>query len=141
VEWPGRLQVVSGFEPPLLLDCAHNPMGARSLNQFLDDMHWEKVIAVFTSMRDKDFQKMLFILVSRIEYAILTQVEPLYRCATQEQLISVAENLQIPFESNPVPSEALWKGLQLSKEANLPLVIFGSIYLIGKMYAILKPAN
>jgi dihydrofolate synthase/folylpolyglutamate synthase len=137
VEWPGRLQVAPGFDPPLLLDCAHNPMGARSLDQFLDDMDWKKVIVIFTSMRDKDFQKMVSVLAPKIEHAVLTQVKPLHRCATREQLLAMAESLKTPSDFKEDPLEALDLGLELSRKSDLPLVIFGSIYLIGKMYSIL----
>jgi dihydrofolate synthase/folylpolyglutamate synthase len=39
VQWPGRLEFVPGT-PPILLDGAHNPAGARALASFLVDRHY-----------------------------------------------------------------------------------------------------
>jgi dihydrofolate synthase/folylpolyglutamate synthase len=38
VQWPGRLEFIPGT-PPVLLDGAHNPAGARALASFLADRH------------------------------------------------------------------------------------------------------
>src|SRR3972149_5681288 len=48
VFWPGRLEMLPAA-PPILLDCAHNPMGARSLAHFMEDMRWEKTVFLFTA--------------------------------------------------------------------------------------------
>ena len=135
VKWPGRLELVPGQDPPVLLDCAHNPMGARALAQFLEDMQWPKCILLFTAMKDKNIGGMLEAMGNSATHIVLTRVEPLARCAEVESLTNEASKIGIPSTIEPDSLVALRKALTLSSEANLPLVAFGSIYLIGSLFS------
>ncbi len=137
VKWPGRLEVVPGMDPPLLLDCAHNPMGARALAQFLMDTQWSECIFLFTAMKDKDIDGMLGAVSRNAARIVLTRVEPLNRCAGIDPLTHAASSAGIPHLIEQDPLLALRKALALSSESNLPLVVFGSIYLIGSLFSAL----
>lgn len=132
VTWPGRLQLQAG-SPQILLDSAHNPMGARSLADYLQDIGWNRCVCLFTAMKDKNFRSMLQIVSPHIESLILTRVDPVLRCATLEQLKDAANRagLQTLEEEDPLQALDLAKRTAIQKGA--PLVIFGSMYLIGKL--------
>ena len=132
VTWPGRLDVISQ-DPLTIVDCAHNPMGVRSLARFLEDMGWNRVVALFTAMRDKKILPMLHAISDKIETIYLTRVPPYNRCATLELLTDSARNAGVRFESEEDTREALMRASKAARQAGRPLVIFGSIYLIGEI--------
>jgi dihydrofolate synthase/folylpolyglutamate synthase len=134
VKWPGRLDVVPGLDPPVLLDCAHNPLGARTLDTYLEETGWSKAIFLFTAMKDKNFADMLKSVAPRIDHLLLCQVEPLDRCASKEDLTNAASAAGISWSYEADPAAALQQALRLSNESQLPLVAFGSIYLIGRIF-------
>src|SRR5438105_14481656 len=111
-------------------------MGIRSLSAFLSDFGWPKVIGLFTAMRDKKFATMLAQIAHQLDTIILTRVEPSHRCATSEQLIQAASAVSIPHRFQQDLPSAFLEAQDLAIEKNLPLVIFGSMYLIG---AVMKP--
>ena len=132
VKWPGRLDVI--WEDPFtLVDCAHNPMGVRSLAQFADDMHWSRVIALFTAMSDKKIVPMMNAISSKIETIFLTRVPPFVRCATLDQLADAARDAGLRFELEEDARSALNRARNAARQAGLPLLIFGSIYLVGEI--------
>jgi dihydrofolate synthase/folylpolyglutamate synthase len=135
VVWPGRLDLLQE-NPPVLLDCAHNPMGVKSLAAFLKDYGWKNVVALFTAMKDKKIPGMLHQIAPRLQHMILTQVNPLTRCASQEQLekACVAEKISYDFEESS--RVAFDKAVSKAEELQLPLIIFGSIYLAGEILPI-----
>ncbi|MFN2483213.1 MAG: folylpolyglutamate synthase/dihydrofolate synthase family protein [Pyrinomonadaceae bacterium] len=72
-EHPGRLELVAG-SPPLLLDGAHNPAGARSLRGYLDEFAPPHVTVIFGAMRDKDLAEIAAALFPAAENLILTPI-------------------------------------------------------------------
>jgi len=137
VEWPGRLDLLQQ-DPPVLLDCAHNPMGVRSLAEFLREFEWNQVVALFTAMKDKKIPGMLSEIAPLINHIVLNRVHPLTRCASQEQLTKACDDENIPWEFNDNTISALELSLEQSKKKGLPLLIFGSIYLAGEILKIYR---
>ena len=135
VRWPGRLDLIPGFDPPLLLDCAHNPMGVRALLQYLEDMEWPQVVVLFTAMKDKNFQEMLQLIRPVTKQMVLCRVEPFNRCASETELSDAAAQAGLSWIFESVSSVALDRALGFSKDANLPFVAFGSIYMIGELFS------
>ncbi len=135
VRWPGRLEILSR-NPMILLDSAHNPLGVRTLDTFLEDTKRNQVIVLFTAMSDKNISLMLRQISKRVEIIFLTRVPPENRCASSTELLQAAAGAGIHaiFEENPKAAFELAK--QTAREKNLPLVIFGSIYLIGRILAL-----
>ncbi|NJD92317.1 MAG: bifunctional folylpolyglutamate synthase/dihydrofolate synthase [Geobacter sp.] len=60
--WPGRMELFPGV-PPLLLDGAHNPAGARALQQSLAAYQYQRLILVIGVMADKAWQEVLLTLL------------------------------------------------------------------------------
>lgn len=131
VRWPGRLELIPGT-PPILMDCAHNPNGAESLAGFLEQSGWNRAVLLFTAMRDKNIPVMLSRIAPRADHVYLTRIEPKDRCARFEELAGACLTAKLPYTF----TENCEKALQLARDdaaaKNLPLVIFGSIYLIGE---------
>ena len=132
VEWSGRLDLLQQ-NPPVLLDCAHNPMGVRSLAEFLKEYGWNEVVALFTAMKDKKIPGMLTEIAPVINHMVLTRVHPASRCATKDQLTKACDDEKIRWEFYETVESALDLSLERAKEKGLPLLIFGSIYLAGEI--------
>ena len=141
VRWPGRLELAPGFTPPLLLDCAHNPMGVRALLEFLEDMKWSKSVFLFTAMKDKNYAEMLSLIGPRAEKIVLCTVEPVSRCATMEDLTVAASKAGLEWTFEADATNAFHQATSVSKTCGLPLVAFGSIYFIGHLFRLLKIAT
>jgi dihydrofolate synthase / folylpolyglutamate synthase len=135
VYWPGRLEIVSK-DPVTLLDCAHNVMGATSLATFLEDTKWQQAIGLFTAMQDKRIVPMLQAISPKISKMFLTRVEPRTRCASTEALVQAAVAGNLPHEVEEDPIAAFHKAQDVARAEGRPLVVFGSIYLIGQILAL-----
>jgi dihydrofolate synthase/folylpolyglutamate synthase len=136
VEWPGRLQRVPG-RPPLVLDGAHNPAGARALAAHLRD--GPPFVLVFGAMADKDVRglaRALFPLASGI---VLTRPR-LPRAATPAALARRAGRLAAGARREPRVSRALAlaRRLALGCGAGTEVVVAGSLYLVGAALALLE---
>lgn len=136
VRWPGRLEMISD-EPVILLDCAHNPSGVESLSQYLEDMGWNRCVCLFTAMRDKKLASMLQRIAPKLDSLVLTRVDPWNRCATHEQLAQACAYSNIPFEYVLPVNVAFQRARKEAIARNIPLVVFGSIYLIGEIFRLL----
>jgi dihydrofolate synthase / folylpolyglutamate synthase len=76
LELPGRMQVLAG-DPPLILDAAHNPDGARALAEALPDAAGERpVIACMAALADKDAAGIIEALAPRLSAIVCTEVPP-----------------------------------------------------------------
>jgi dihydrofolate synthase / folylpolyglutamate synthase len=137
VNWPGRLEILSN-DPLTLVDCAHNAMGVASLAKFLEDAKWDAAIGLFTAMQDKRIVPMLKAISHRISNLVLTRVEPRSRCAATEALVQAAVSSEIRYAINEDPVSAFRDATKLAREEKRPLVIFGSIYLIGQILSIFR---
>src|SRR3990172_3105048 len=70
--WPGRLEVVSK-KPVLVLDCAHNPDGARALAIALRDFKYKRLVFVMGIMADKDIKGIFNELLPMADIVIFTE--------------------------------------------------------------------
>lgn len=135
VEWPGRLQILSR-DPVVILDSAHNPMAVQTLVSFLEDMNWNRVVVLFTAMQDKNFPLMLRLISEKAENIFLTRVPPENRCASMNELVSAAKEAGIRAEAQEDPEVAFELAKEAASRSNIPLVIFGSMYLVGRILSL-----
>jgi dihydrofolate synthase / folylpolyglutamate synthase len=135
VLWRARLEFLS-YNPVILLDCAHNPMGVSTLVSFLKDMNWSRVVALFTAMKDKNISLMLQQISDPIDTMFLTRVAPQDRCASAEELMKAATGAGIRYAVEEDPETAIIQAKKIASEKEIPLIIFGSIYLIGRILKI-----
>ncbi|HIJ59721.1 MAG TPA: bifunctional folylpolyglutamate synthase/dihydrofolate synthase [Nitrospirae bacterium] len=160
VTWEGRLQFIS-YNPPLLIDGAHNPQASQTLSEFIKNHLLEKspdreVFFLIAIMSDKDIKGILSPLLPQSTWTVFTKVG-YNRSAQPEELSSVASSLGFNNHETAVNvSEALSKiclkaGYCISDykkamvniqdsvlKVNEPvLIVTGSFYLIGEVLELL----
>ncbi len=128
--WPGRLELVPRDETRVLLDCAHNPHGARALAASMAARPGghdpSRTVLVFGALADKPFEDMLAVLAplaARRVYATPKGRTP----AALDALEAVA-----PGEVAADGAAALARALALASPGDTVLVT-GSIYLVGEV--------
>jgi len=127
--WPGRLERVAG-DPPLVLDGAHNPAGARALAAHL--AQGPPFVLVFAAMADKDVRGLareLFPLATEI---VLTRPR-VSRAATPDELARRCGRLAKRARREPSVARALRLARRLARARGpgTPVVVAGSLYLVG----------
>jgi dihydrofolate synthase/folylpolyglutamate synthase len=133
--WPGRLERVPG-EPPLILDGAHNPAGARSLAAHLAP--GPPFVLVFAAMADKDVRGLageLFPLAAEI---VLTRPR-VSRAASPDELARRAGPLGADAHREPSVARALRLARRLARARGpgTAVVVAGSLYLVGAVMPLL----
>jgi dihydrofolate synthase/folylpolyglutamate synthase len=137
--WPGRFQIESARSgrPEVILDVAHNPAGAWALRAALSERYEDSpIIFVFGAMRDKAIAEMTEILFPLASGVVATQAEN-PRSATPEEIGQAAARTGVEIEIAPQVASAIERALVLA-EGKVPIVITGSIYLVGEAMQYLK---
>jgi dihydrofolate synthase/folylpolyglutamate synthase len=140
--WPGRLERIAvPGKADVLLDVAHNPAGAWALRAALSSLREKgdfptigSSVLVFGCMKDKAYEEMAQILFPLFDRIVVTPVAS-PRSATTEELMEAAAKTGVPATSARDGREALelaWKA------TNGPLVVAGSVYLIGEVKPLLQ---
>jgi dihydrofolate synthase / folylpolyglutamate synthase len=132
-EWPARLERFVRADVEILLDAAHNPAGARALASHLQDIGWARVTLLFGAMRDKDVSGMLAALAHVCERVICTTA-PTPRAMPADELAEAARRFAPSVEIVPDMRDALERAIA----HRTPIVIAGSIFLIGPLRDILR---
>ena len=128
---PGRLELIQ-HQPAFLLDGAHNPAGAKTLRDYLDEYSSGPLTLVFGAMRDKHLEQMGEILFSCADTLILTTINN-PRSATIERLQEVAGRFA---RGRVFTSESSAAALHIARAETPPeglICIAGSLYLIGEL--------
>ncbi|MBD3167094.1 bifunctional folylpolyglutamate synthase/dihydrofolate synthase [bacterium] len=130
VRIPGRGELLNG-EPPLLLDGAHNPEGARVLAQLLRDV-WpdrEKVYLLGCN-KDKDVAGFIGLMPGPVKAAVATTVD-FPRAMPSPALAQIMRNQGWSVHEAPLDN-ALETARNLAGPAGL-IVASGSLYLVGAL--------
>jgi dihydrofolate synthase / folylpolyglutamate synthase len=130
--WPGRLQWVPG-RPPLLLDGAHNPAGARALAAYLAPLG--RFVLVFGAMSDKHVGAMARVLFPLAHAVVLTRA-PGARAASPEHIAQRVGPGAARARQEPDPVRALALARRLAPP-RAPVVVAGSLYLVGEVLRLL----
>ena len=134
VRWPGRLERIPG-RPPLLLDGAHNPGGARALALYLEDQR--PFVLLFGVMADKDARQLGETLFPLAREVVLTQ-PPIERAATPQEIAAHAGRVAARAHQEPSVRRALALARRLARPGET-VVVAGSLYLVGAVTALIKP--
>jgi dihydrofolate synthase/folylpolyglutamate synthase len=128
---PARLELIQ-HEPAILIDGAHNPAGAKSLRDYLDEFAARPLTLVFGAMRDKQLEQMGEILFPCADMLILTTIHN-PRSAAIESLQQVADRFA---RGRVLTSESSSAALRIA-ESETPveglICIAGSLYLAGEL--------
>jgi dihydrofolate synthase/folylpolyglutamate synthase len=135
VRWPARLEWLRlpGDGRRVLVDAAHNPAGARALASYLQDAAIEPVTLVTSIMRDKDVAGVLAPLLPLAARVVATQADT-PRASDAGALADAIAALGGP----PVTAVGEpWAALQEALADRRPVVIAGSIFLVGPLRELL----
>ncbi|HEX6655051.1 MAG TPA: Mur ligase family protein [Candidatus Limnocylindria bacterium] len=137
--WPGRLEYLPATPyGPILLDGAHNPAGARALARALAELEVIDVPMVMGATRGKRITAMLGALAERRPRPVFTAVEegnalpPARLLATWRR---VAPNRR--GETSADVGAALARAAELRRDPAQPVVVAGSLYLVGAVRGLL----
>ena len=131
VSWPGRCQLLRN-DPPVIVDAAHNPAGARALVKTLRGNGVRRAVIVLGMCRDKDVAGVLGELAA---IAAGVYIVPLAneRGMPPEELAAVASARGLPAMAAAGLAEGLSAAEMAAKQKNLPLVITGSLFLLAEV--------
>ncbi len=140
VKWPGRLEFVS-YNPPILIDGAHNPDASAVLADSLKRLFLKKynrMILILGVMADKDIEGILSPLLPLASQIICT-VPNYSRAESPQRLADRAVSMGY---KNIHTAPAVMKAIELAKskikDAKSDLILItGSLYTIGEVKEIL----
>ncbi|OAG28401.1 bifunctional folylpolyglutamate synthase/dihydrofolate synthase [Thermodesulfatator autotrophicus] len=130
--WPGRFEIIS-TEPPVILDGAHNLAGINTLKENLEELGIKEYILLFGASNEdgtKPFKEMLTTLLPGCKKLFICQPPGPRRPVSLEEWQVRLKNLKHPL----VHFYSSWeKALEeaLEDRKNLPLIVTGSLYLVG----------
>ena len=132
VEWPGRLEYLQHAGHTVVIDGAHNPAGARALASYLSETHGRPLPMVVGIMRDKRVDALIEALAPAASHFVLTAVSS-PRASTPAELRASADRVapQVTCVEVPVPNDAVDLAMTLGD----PIVVAGSLYLVGEVRA------
>lgn len=128
----GRLELIDG-SPPLLLDGAHNPAGARALRRHLEEHVDGPITLIFGAMKDKKLDELATLLFPKAAQLVLTATRNL-RAAEADNL----RQLALDYVSEPnihlavSAEDALDKAKEITPGEGL-ICVTGSLYLVGEV--------
>lgn len=131
VIWPARFELLQK-DPPVILDGGHNPQCAAALAEAIRELLPErKVLFLLGVLKDKDYAEMLRILAPLAE-EVLCAAPKNERALAADQLAACAEAQGLHASVYEDVASALNAG-RVKAGDNVPLVIFGSLYLAGEV--------
>lgn len=135
-KWPGRFEVLHS-SPPVILDGAHNPHGARALAKTLKACYGNrKVLFIMGVLADKDYSGMVDAVFPQASRFFTIEPES-PRALPAEALAEEIRKRGVPAESFKTVAGALGSALSDSC-VNEVVCCFGSLYFIGEVRKILK---
>ena len=135
---PGRLQLVR-TEPPILLDGAHNPAGAKTLASSLKSEFSDKpLVGLLAVLSDKDVVGVIGELSGCFEGVVVTASSS-NRSLEIESLETIArEHSGANTEAAPNAKSGLERARSIAREIDGMVVVTGSISLVGDVLQILQ---
>ena len=140
---PGRFEVVRR-DPTVILDAAHNPHGAKTLaNTMQEEFSFGRVIAVVGVFADKDAAGIFNEIKDVVDGVIVTQSSSLRALAANE-LAKVAraffdnDRIFIEPDLRTALEKAIADGNHPLEEETVGVLVTGSVITVGEARAILK---
>lgn len=124
---PGRMQQLTYQGAPVVLDGAHNPPAARALADEFEGFH-----LVFGAFPRKDYQTILQTLQPKA-------ASVRYTYAARGALRAEAFLHEYPAPYFEHPLDALDHAIQSARADGKPVLVTGSLYLVGEMLRLLQP--
>jgi dihydrofolate synthase/folylpolyglutamate synthase len=136
--WPGRMELLTATtHGRVLLDGAHNPAGARALAAALTELGLSQFPLVFGAMRGKRVGAVLRALAPLRPEPIFTRVSDA-GARSPESLLASWRRVAPDGASGrtaPEPAQALRQADATRRDDEQPIVVAGSLYLVGAVRA------
>ena len=130
VRWPGRMELLQD-EPPILLDCAHNPGGLACLSGWMkEQLAGRRIITVMGMLSDKDHRTGIREIAGQSDL-FLAVPPPSPRAMAAAEIAREAEGACGQVRAFDHLPEALDQALEALAEDGA-LVVCGSIPLVGE---------
>ena len=137
--WPGRLELLRETSiGPVLLDGAHNPAGARALARALIELGMRRFPLVFGATRGKRVAAVMRALAPLAPRPIFTQVEDPSAIPAKELLRRWRRAAGDGGRIAASPREAIRLAADQRAWSAQPVVVAGSLYLVGEVRGILR---
>jgi dihydrofolate synthase / folylpolyglutamate synthase len=144
LELPGRMEVIAD-EPPLILDAAHNPDGARALAEALPEAAGARpVVGCLAVLSDKDARGIVTALAPVLSEVVCTQLPPERlvgvgrpgaKSAPAGELAELCREAGIEAVSTEAdPYQAIQRALRAARERAGVALCAGSHYLLGYVW-------
>lgn len=148
--WPGRLETITHEGRSVILDGAHNPEGAAALAAAIDELAGSlpsgRATLVLAIMSDKEVPTILAALaeseILRTAHVVATSVPDTPRSTPAPDLAQAWVALAETHGSVSIVEDAdaaLDQALTIATRAQGPLIVAGSLYLVGHLRAQLVP--
>jgi dihydrofolate synthase/folylpolyglutamate synthase len=154
VHWPGRLELLPPPRGPavgleVVLDGAHNAAGAAALAAALDEIRPSlspgRPTLLLGMMADKQIDRIVRVLAGSTALAgahVVTTAVDVPRALAAEVLATAWGSVaSVPAEPVASPEAALSRALDAARAAGGPLIVAGSLYLVGEIRGLLLPAD
>ena len=139
LELAGRFEVVAR-DPPLVLDAAHNPDGARALTEALAEHVTEQpVVACLAILADKDATGIVAALAPALAAAVCTEIpaarlegfgRPGATSTPAAELVRLCEAVSVPATAHAEPAGAVALAIAMARDRGGVALIAGSHYLL-----------
>jgi len=130
VKWAGRFEVISR-DPLVVLDGAHNPHAAEILVKTWREQYGElQPLVIFGAIESKDLEGVLANISSIAQQIIFTPIDSPRSLPYQDVLDTLEKN-----SAKPISSNNLAHALEIAQKSGLPILVTGSLYLLGEYYA------
>ncbi|GIW31191.1 MAG: bifunctional folylpolyglutamate synthase/dihydrofolate synthase [Meiothermus sp.] len=123
---PGRMQPLTYQGLPVVLDGAHNPPAARALVEEFEGFH-----LVFGAFPRKDYRSILHTLLPKAKSVRYT-----YAAKGALRAEELSQAYPAPYFEDPL--EALQDAVQIARQDGWPVLVTGSLYLVGEMLRLLQ---
>jgi dihydrofolate synthase/folylpolyglutamate synthase len=135
--WPGRLELLQDpLHGRILLDGAHNPAGARALAGALQELGMRRFPLVFGAMRGKRVTAVMRALAPLEPRPVFTRV-PDAGALEPSALLRTWRRVSDGGSISSTPQDALRAAAALRAPPEQPVVVAGSLYLVGAVRGIL----
>ena len=118
--------------PLVMLDCAHNPQGIQQALCTVRSVLDTKFIVVFGVMADKDYSKMMDLLVPATQVLIAVEAKT-SRALKAKDILKEAKRRGMNAMEGPETWRGLDKAIRLASRTPWPILVIGSNYVTGEI--------
>lgn len=135
--WPGRFERITTEKPTIVLDGAHNPHAAQALWETWQlEFPQQKASLIFSAVASKDVRGVLALLTPLAERIFLCPMQS-PRALRNDELFEALPPNACHVETH----DSLDSALAAARQQEAPILIAGSLYLVGQARALLLDAQ